>query len=221
VRTYRAGDDQQGVEILNKNWQLRLVWLAIGVLLTIAFLLVSPLLLLIPEAALNINWQESTDIGQSYTGIAAVLSAAALAGIAVSIRIQGKQTRLLSRQITREMQSNLLQLAMSDPQYSSVFQLDSMPIVQDHDSFRKAVFRTQWIRYLELTYLSGEVSDIELLAMLEQEFFTNAENRLWWSQARPTWAAHAIAEKVAAYKQFVEVLDRAHANRETSAGEEG
>jgi hypothetical protein len=181
---------------------------------------VSPLLLLVPGATLDVSWQELTNIGQSYTGIAAVLSAAALIGIAVSIRIQAEQSRLLSRQLTREMQFNLLYLAMGDPQYSSVFQLDTMSIVQDHDSFRKSVFRTQWLRYLEFAYLSGELLDKELRIVLEREFFSNAENRLWWSQARSTWEARAAAEKFVAIKEFVKVLDQAHANREASTDEE-
>jgi hypothetical protein len=188
---------------------------------TAALLLVSPLLLLIPKVVLDANWQELTDIGQSYTGVAALLSAAALVGVVFSIRFQAEQGRLLRRQLARDMQFGLLRLAMTDPHYSSVFQTDSVPSIQGHDDYRRAVFRTQWIRYLEFAYFSGELSEEELQLALEDEFFANPDNRLWWAEVRRYWAARA-SERPILHKRYIEIVDQAHGNRVTPPdGESG
>jgi hypothetical protein len=179
---------------------------------TAALLLVSPLLLLIPSVVLDANWQELTDIGQSYTGVAALLSAAALVGVVISIRFQAEQSQLLRRQVARDMQFGLLRLAMADPHYASVFHTDSVPSIQGHEDYRKAVFRTQWIRYLEFAFFSGELSEAEIQLGLEDEFFANVDNRLWWSEVRQYWTARA-SEKPTLHKRYIDILDQACSNR--------
>jgi hypothetical protein len=176
---------------------------------TAALLLVSPLLLLIPSVVLDANWQELTDIGQSYTGVAALLSAAALVGVVISIRFQAEQSQLLRRQVARDMQFGLLRLAMADPLYASVFQ--AAPSVQGHDDHRKILFRTQWMRYLEFAFFSGELSEAELQLNLEGDFFANADNRLWWTEVRQYWAARA-GEKPTLHRRFIGKLDQAYSN---------
>jgi Family of unknown function (DUF6082) len=183
---------------------------------TAVLLLVSPLLLLIPKALLDANWQELTDIGQSYTGVATLLSAAALVGVVISIRFQVEQTQLLRRQVARDMQFGLLRMAMADPHYAAVFHTDSVPSIQGHDDFRKAIFRTQWLRYLEFAFFSGELSDAELQLSLEDDFFGNADNRLWWTEVRQYWTARA-SEKPILHKRYIDILDQACRNRAVPA----
>lgn len=201
--------------IFRSDWRTGILMILAVVSLTIVLLLVSPLILLIPAIVLDVNWRQLTDIGQSYTGIAAVLSAAALVGIVASIRFQAEQTRLLRRQLTREMQFNLLDMAMSDPHYAAIFRISP---TQGYDAFRKAAFQNLWVRYLEFAYLTGEMSEEELRSIFEG-FFTVADNRVWFDSGRqhlPRYASGLTAKG----KRFLQILEESRASSDQVSASE-
>jgi hypothetical protein len=80
---------------LIRQWSVRSL-IALGG--AIGVLLVSPLLLAIADALLTVDWARLSEIGQSYTGVSALLSAVALVGVTISIRLQAKQTALMQQQ---------------------------------------------------------------------------------------------------------------------------
>jgi hypothetical protein len=68
---------------------LKYCTLTVGIVVALAL---SPLFLIVLEASFRVNWTRLSEIGQSYTGVSALLSAAALVGVAFSIRLQTRQT---------------------------------------------------------------------------------------------------------------------------------
>jgi hypothetical protein len=192
--------------IMSMRWQ-SLIGASVAIIgLSFLLLLISPVILLLPAQILNVNWEHLTNIGQSYTGAAAILSGAALAGVVLSIRFQIDMNALVSRRMSREMQFNLLQLAMSDDQYSSVFKITGLPALSDHNEYRRAVFRTQWMRYLEFAYLSNEMSIAQMQNILETEMFTNEENREWWLAVRPAWMTEMSGS--VRRRRFIDAIDQ-------------
>lgn len=91
-------------------------------------------------------------------------------------------------------------MAMVDPLYASTLPMG--PTVGDHDSFRRFMYTTQWMRYLEFGYLSGDIGPAEVELMMRQLFHV-PETRAWWERARVDWVAAAahnpkIAELISA-----------------------
>jgi hypothetical protein len=176
--------------------------IVLATLIILYFILPIPLLLL---SNIDVDWNRLSAIGQSYTAGATLLSALALLGIAWSLRLQIKQTDIVQGQATRQFQNDLLQLAMSDPIYASV-----MPIgraTPSHDEYRKFVFATQWIRYIQYLYLSGSASGESLKPEL-QDFFNLATSRAWWESTRRYWIEGVTRRE----RMFVDLLDDAYSS---------
>jgi hypothetical protein len=141
--------------------------------LSIITVILAPLVLLFVDSILTVDWQRLTAIGQSFTGISALLSAAALVGVAFSIRLQNRQVELARAQAVLELQFAFEQLAVNDEQYWSVF----VPTMLSDDSpaDRKRKFlRNYMFRYFQFGHKTGEFSEADLRRMLSS-FFANAE----------------------------------------------
>jgi hypothetical protein len=195
------------------------VWpLGLGLVVTAAAVLLalSPLLLLGLDLAFDVNWPRLSEIGQSYTAAATLLSAAALLGIVYSLRLQAKQTALLQGQLIRQFQFELLRLGMSDPLYAATVRLGG-DAERSHDSFRQQVYVTQWFRYLQFSYLAGELPEATLEYELEREIFSSPAARAWWNRMRQTWVIDAENAPNGQHRGFVETVDRAFARASAAA----
>ncbi|RTL67434.1 MAG: hypothetical protein EKK42_13875 [Pseudonocardiaceae bacterium] len=160
---------------------------AIAVIGGVALLLLSPLLLLVPRSLFGSDWQTLSNIGQSYTGVAALFSAAALIGVAYSIRLQTKQNAMIQGQAVREMQVSLQRFAMENPSYLSIFH--STASSSSNDRIAKRFYLNQWMRYLQYGNAIGEITDASLRRILENDLFPVASNRIWWSTAKDVYEA--------------------------------
>lgn len=138
-----------------------------------------------------LDWPTLTDVGQTYTGIATILSGAALLGVVVSIRQQNRQFEQVRAQSIREIQFGLLQMAMEDNDLASVIAPIGWPGRSDHQTYRRSVYRTQWMRYVEYAYTTGDIGDAAARDIVLNEIFARQEGREWWSRARPYAVNHA------------------------------
>jgi hypothetical protein len=175
-------------------------------------LLGSPLILVIVDSLLRLRWDRLTEIGQSYTGVAALLSGAALIGIAYSIRLQTQQIAITRSQAVREMQFSILRLAMEDPSLSMIWLPDAEA---DPAEYRRRLFRTQMIRYLEFAYISGEISESRLRGTLVNEVFVSSGTRTQWAVARSLWLPDQPGMQ--ANRRFLKIMDESCAEAEESA----
>jgi len=64
-------------------------------LVVVTLLVVSPLLLVLMNNVIAVDWSQLSNIGQSFTAVSAILSAGALFAVALTFRLQAKQTRLI------------------------------------------------------------------------------------------------------------------------------
>jgi hypothetical protein len=184
----------------------------VGIILFL--LLGSPLILVIVDSLLQLRWDRLTEIGQSYTGIAALLSGAALVGVVYSIRLQTQQISIARGQAVREMQFSLLRLAMDDPSLSIMYTSDAQA---DSAKYRRHVYRTQVLRYLEFAYISGELDDSRLRNALINEIFVNPEARMQWTAVRSLWLSAHPASSRRLHRRFLQIVDESCDAAEESA----
>ncbi len=63
------------------------------------------------------SWSRRGDIGQTYGAAAALLSVLALAGVAISLVLQARESKANREHASRLIHTDLLKLAMDDPAY--------------------------------------------------------------------------------------------------------
>jgi Family of unknown function (DUF6082) len=160
---------------------------ATTVLALLATVLLSPLLLLAVQGIFSVDWQTLSDVGQSYTGISALFSVAALTGAVLTIRLQIRQSQVAQEHALRNTQFQLLSLALQDPDLLKVVSL-SVPGDADDQLKRKHVFLTMILRHLQFLYLTKDVPETALEETLRSEFFANEEARDHWARVRQHWA---------------------------------
>jgi hypothetical protein len=152
--------------------------------------LMSPLALLLPSQW-NLDWTRLSYIGQSYTGPAALLSAAALAGVVLTVRAQGKQIRVTQLHAVRSLQFELSLFAMQNPDLLGLYGL-STETEEQLQAARRRLFRIALMRHLQLSYLVGDVAKAEILLIMEHEFFADDAGVRWWREVEPFWRAQAV-----------------------------
>jgi Family of unknown function (DUF6082) len=183
--------------------RLRIIFIWIAGLLSVA--LASPLLLVGLSAAFKFDWTLLSDIGQSYTGISAILSAAALIAVARTIRIQSRQTALAQTLAVHDTQRELVLMALNDPDLLSALDNDSESIVQG----KQHVYNTLWMRYYFMQYRIGTMNAGDIrLAMLEERF-PQPSVRDHWERVRKYWRKRAGEAQTD--QRFVDIVDEAYA----------
>jgi hypothetical protein len=163
-------------------------------------------------AILTVNWGRLNEIGQSYTGVSAIVSAAALVGVTISLRLQARQTELLQQQTARQFQFEILRMASDNPAFAPVMVAALPADDRSHEAFKLHVFQVQVLRFFEYSYLSDQYSDSSLEHILEHEFFPAAANQQWWGRVRGYWLTES---KTGRSHRFIEIVDRAYAATES------
>jgi hypothetical protein len=199
---------------------LRCSRLAIAAVAISGFTLIASPLLLVAVSALPLNWSRLSEIGQSYTGISAVLSAVALIGVALSFRLQSRQVDIARAQAVRDMQFGLLRLAMDDSTLASVLTTSAGTADTSFDEFRKGAYRNQWFQYFAFGYCSRDISRSNLHNALIYNFFPVEANRLWWIRVRHLWLTEA-AHQSKIYREFIEVVEQAFQEVSNKTAREG
>lgn len=124
-------------------------------IITVLVLFASPLLLVLLDNFMVLDWSRLSSIGQSYTGVSALLSAGTLIAVAVTVQQQSKQTRLARQQATKIMQFELLRLALNEPgTYGPV--VGYWESGEGDRNCRQHLFTTMWMWYVSFAYETGE-----------------------------------------------------------------
>jgi len=151
----------------------------------------------------RLDWTKLSEIGQSYTGIAAVLSAAALIGAVFTVRLQLRQSQVIQEQAVRGTQFQLLSLALEDPALMAVWSV-KVPDSSDETLKRQHVYLTMILRHLQFVFITSDMSKATLTETLQVEFFDSPSGQAHWFRVRSYWIAvtHGKREKI-----FVETAE--------------
>lgn len=154
-----------------------------------ATVLLSPILLIAVRDIFSADWQTLSDVGQSYTGVSALFSVAALTAAVLTVRLQIRQSQAAQEYALRDTQFQLLSLALHDPELLKVVPLTTVPADADEVMRRKHLFLTMALRHMQLLYVTKDMPQIALEQALRSEFFANEEAREYWTRVRQIWAS--------------------------------
>jgi hypothetical protein len=174
--------------------------ICVGIL---ALILISPVLLLELSHVKGVNWQQLSNIGQTYGVSSAILAGIALLGIAFSLVIQARQAKTERMRIVRERHIELLQIILDDPeQYAPVVGMDPESGV---DEIRKRLFLVMWLNYARMGYQTDVLTGNAVRADIIQPMFRSDLTRSWWDSNRVLWLNSPVPEHRA--RRFAEIVD--------------
>ncbi len=147
----------------------------------LAVILVSPLLLLRLLGDRD-DWITMSNIGQAYGGISAVLSAAGLFGIGISVRLQFRQAALITLFDARQRHIEVMKMSIDDPELLQAVD----PDIATSPHCRKIIYANLMMNSWFVNWKIGEMSDAQIRHYASR-MFTSPIAREWWSTHRETW----------------------------------
>lgn len=158
-----------------------LLFAAVVLLAAVAFIVVTPFALLAIGKLRPADWAEFSNEGQAYGGIASVFGILALAGVAVSIVLQSRESALSRTQALREAHSELFFKALDDPDLLSCWG----PYLQGNfRSERQQVYTNLIVSFWYAMFEIENITDGQM-SHLASEFFKAAPGRQYWAIAGP------------------------------------
>ncbi len=129
-----------------------------------------------------------------------MLSALAFCGIAVSLYLQWRQSKIAQMVAMRERQFDLIQLSLADPKLI-YFQVRGVP---DEDRPMVA-YANLWMSHWKLVWDIRGMQELEL-EHLAQELFLNDVAYVWWEKIGPRWNRRQDRRT----REFVRIVNAAH-----------
>lgn len=159
---------------------------AVTVALIVACTLISPAVLVLIDLVAGIDWTHLADIGQAYGLASAILSALAVAGVAVGLLYQARAYRLARVQAIRTSHRELLGRVMDNPRlYATALGLTTLR--PTNDLLQQHLMTTSWVGYLYSAYDVGMVREKDLKSETLPFLFSGESGRKWWETARQWW----------------------------------
>ena len=171
------------------------------------------LTVLVALGKLPVDWPRLSDIGQSFGGISAVLTAVGLLAISWSAALQARQTKISVMQSARQMQFNLMVTALADPACARLF-VPGEAGERDLERVRAGAYATSLLRYQQYMYVTGDITRQQTRTFLALEIFCYPAFRAHWREMRPLWTATHHSGRAA---EFIRVASEALADAEAQA----
>lgn len=153
-----------------------------AVLGLIVAILASPLALQ-QLAGRRFNWAHLSNVGQSYGAASAILSALAIIGVALALRVQVRESKESRNYSIREMHTNLMRIGMTDDKLLEAWGDLHVPDGLDLDV---AIYANLIVNYLVSLYETRTASLEEIRRHVES-IFDGATGREYWKANRDTW----------------------------------
>ncbi|WP_281179849.1 DUF6082 family protein [Actinoplanes subtropicus] len=147
------------------------------------------------------GWGELSDVGQAYGGVSAILSGLALCGIAGSLLLQWRQTRLAHVTAVRERHFELVKMAVEDPDLM-------FPITPDISiaERKRWMVLNLWVAHWAMLWDTHELSRRALRTVFDELFHDESAAAWWAARGRPGWDVDARGRR----KAFQAVADEAY-----------
>lgn len=173
--------------------------LVTGMMVGILVIILSPLALLATTSILPLDWPLLSNVGQSYTGISALLAAIAVLAALKTMSIQNRQAEESSRLASRTLQFEIIRLIINDRFFAGLVSPGVEANEESFDAFRASAFWNMWMQYQEHAF-NGGVSSEEIVRWgLREDMFKTVQGRLYWERSGDSWRIanpkfHAIVE---------------------------
>jgi hypothetical protein len=189
--------------------------IAISMLVLVA---ISPLALREIARLPGMNWMRLSNIGQTYGGVSALLTALALGGVVISLLYQARDVRTAREVAGRTFQHELLKMELEDPLYMEAIGAPwQTQIASDYDSLRKYNFVHMWVSYWAGRYMLHEMSETEVQSAAARELFNGRAGRDYWSAIRTTLLQSSKGKTL----RFAKILDEEYHKAEAGGPPSG
>lgn len=168
----------------------RVVVASIALAGTLLIILLPPYVLLL-TSTLPLDWQLLSAVGQSYTGVSAILGALAIIAAILTFRASLKQVDEAARMNMRTMQFQLRLLSLQDADLAEAVAPPSRG-ARDHSTFRQVLYVAMWLNYYENAYKSGLVSGQAVTADCKHFLLSSNAGRDYWRIHAMDWQTSAI-----------------------------
>jgi len=172
----------------------------LGVALAMSLVLLSPLGLLDLVAVHHINWERLSFVGQTYGAVSALLDAAALVGVVVSMLFQVRESALSRVQAGRSRHFELIQMAMQDPLLMQAFH----SLSDSDEANRLNAYVSLLIQNLQMLWDSHDIEEDELRANLADLLVTEAGRRYWQQFGHVRMALFTDRRR---QQEFIRIID--------------
>jgi hypothetical protein len=153
----------------------------ISLIAATAFIVVTPLALSAIGKLGPGDWAQLSNEGQAYGGIASVFGILALAGVAVSVVLQSRETALGRAQALRTAHSDLFFKAIDDPDLLACWS----PFLQGNfEQERQQVYTNLIVSFWYSMFEIGSLRD-DQVRYLAAEMFKTEPGRRYWSVSGP------------------------------------
>ncbi|GHH68276.1 hypothetical protein GCM10018775_92740 [Streptomyces umbrinus] len=168
--------------------------------------LLSPFVLEALSGSKGVDWNRLSQIGAAYGFTSAIVSALALAGVAVSLVVQNRQARAEQVQGIRSYYLELVRLELDDmPLFQPVW--GDTDIVDPHEQ-KRHVYADLMMNYAWMGFEIGTIREGLLRDMLAGMFAGEA-GRHYWSRAHTSWIPSTSASRVG--RRFLAIVGEEHA----------
>jgi hypothetical protein len=131
------------------------------------------------------DWPRLSNVGQTYGGVSALLTALALIGVVISILYQVHGVNIAREQARRTFHNELLRMELDNPVYMEALGAPwGMQIAADYDSLRKFNFIHMWVSFWQSRYVLNEMPEAELRAEAASGLFRGTAGRSYWAATR-------------------------------------
>lgn len=147
------------------------------------------------------SWTRRADIGQTYGAAAALLAVLALAGVAISLVLQARETKVNREHASRQVHTELIRMALDDPAYVECWG----PYVDQENpvSTRQHGYVNLILSYWESRFELGTFTEQHLRSGA-REMFSSPPGRRFWSTTR---IGRSQIHETRRQRRFHEIVD--------------
>jgi hypothetical protein len=178
-----------------------LVLTVVAVIGALGVVLLSPLVIAKIPASQGIDWAELSNVGQTYGAASAFLAVLALAGVAVSLHLQRRESKAAREQALRALHTDLLRMSLDDEAFMQCWG----PIGESTDLvwYRQHIFLNLVVSHWQMMWEIGALNEIHL-RLTAAGIFGGPLGRRYWREARD---ARRVAEKGRRARSFYLIVD--------------
>ncbi|GAA4680889.1 hypothetical protein Prum_051510 [Phytohabitans rumicis] len=157
------------------------------------------------------DWERLSLIGQSYGAISAVLAAAAVVAVALTLILQQRQIRDARRLAIRQFHTNLLAMAIEDPELLQAWGQFHQP---EGTAPRLTVYTNLVLNYFVLLHQTG-TADLDEIRLHLKFMATSEWARNYWESTADIWATAYSGKSGEIVDVFAQELGRPAQRSET------
>jgi hypothetical protein len=174
--------------------------LGTGTALLLLGFITSPLLLVLIDHGVSVDWSRLSEIGQAYDAASALLSGFAVVGVAVSLLMQVRQMRISQVQAARMMHLELMRTLTADPTLRAT---STSAVGVSRSRWRRNIYTNLFFKYLEMGYQIGHISEESLRQHFAAQFQL-AHAREFWRRNGDTFRVDADSRATIRFLNIVQ-----------------